>query len=134
MKQYFSIYTRVRKRDHQNEEYYLIEWRECKPTDFSKLGLNISELSDSSQRRTMNLCPDFETYPDLIELLNNYNNPVRTDLSIDFYKCYENNCKSNYETDKLLRNLWFTVSTIQNQVHFENKNGKSLIVENKFHS
>ena len=105
----------------------MIEWRECKPTDFSKLGLNISELSDTS-RLSVKLCPDFETYPDLIELLNNYNNPVRTDFSIDFYKCYKNNCKSNYETDKLFRNLWFTVSTIQNQVHFENKNGKSLIV------
>ena len=63
----------------------MLDFNECKESDFKKWGLN----KKPRQYRASNLmvCPDFEIFPDLIKVFNEYSNFNRDDVSIEIETC-----------------------------------------------
>ena len=60
---------------------YIFNFNECKDSDFIKRGLDKKNLQQYNHKY-INLCPDFESYPEIIKIFGNYNNPNRTGLSV----------------------------------------------------
>ena len=86
------------------------------------------------------ICPDFETYEDLIKVFNEYGNTIRDDVSIIIESCDQSSlkgnqkCHSNNKIKNLLDQSLFSLSSLISIVDLGNKIEKSLSTRNVFHS
>ena len=63
-----------------------MNFNECKNKDFTKRGLDLENIPKYDDLSIM-ICPDFDTYPELVKIFNNYNNHDRDALSIQINDC-----------------------------------------------
>jgi hypothetical protein len=87
------------------------------------------------------LCPDVtDEADDIYKIMNSYTNQTkRISFSINIFKCQVkkyinlNECASDDKIDLFLQNVYFTLYTLTNRVHYDDVE-KPWRVSDKFHS
>lgn len=117
----------------------MLDFRACTDEDFLKRGLPKEDLHKNSKAH-FNLCPDFESYPHLVTILNPYNKIKREDIDIRIFNCDKRelknglSCQPDFKVRKFFEGTYTTIYTLVNHVDLNNHLGSSLRTKNQFHS
>ena len=118
--------------------------RQCTKGDFERKGLTVTK--DFEKMIMFRICPKNES-DSMYKITNDYTNEtLRNSFSIDIMKCSESTskkCKNDSEIEAFLKQVYFTLYTIEAKVTFDDnderkqyKTSKSAIlrITDKFHS
>ena len=123
LKDYFEMSLVVRQRVSGKNNRIHIPFRRCTVDDFTKRKLSEDAKIIDSYAESL-FCPDFDKYPEFIEVVNLYNNAeLRHSFSVEIYLCnprYRSTCVSNDKANRLFKQFYITLSTVVDRVDYSN--------------
>ena len=111
----------VRRRVLGKDKRIHIPFRRCRTEDFRRRKVSEDEKMIQLYTKTQ-FCPDFDNYPDIVEVVNLYNDQERRhSFSVEIYPCdpaIRKTCVGYEKADRLYQEFHVTLSTVIDRIDY----------------